>query len=212
MGEGTGAGVLATAFCKWMQTQLGYQITTRRVLVRGQAGHAPYVVTIHGRSVGATWRFLFSFGVGVAVLAIVQQNVHAVGLAELGATPNRLAILGAAALVAAYAGRLRTERHAWVECLDAAKPVSTREIRNLVAAVADVRAKPAAQWQPDAVMVASGVAGYDLDAVALAILHGIECFRRTETAAFERVDNATDCRFPPTRSTLASHRVPAIRK
>jgi hypothetical protein len=190
MEGGAGMGALSAAFSHWMRLRLGYQATTRRVLAYGKAANSPYLVAIHGRSFGTTWRFLHSLGVGAVVLAIVLENMtdHVSGLVESGVTPNRLVVLGAAALLTAHIGKTRTQRHVWVEGLDLARPINQREVRKLIAAIADVRAKPTAKWKPDDVILVSGTAGFESEAVTLATSHGIECFRRSGPAEFERVN------------------------
>jgi hypothetical protein len=65
--------------------------------------------------------------------------------------------------------------------------VNARDIKKLIAAVADVRENPAAKWKPDAVMLVSGLAGFDAEATALAASNGIECFQRNASGDFERV-------------------------
>lgn len=192
MGSSADTGTLAAAFSQWMQLRLGYQATTRRVLAHGKAGKRPYLVAIHGRSVREIWRLLHSLGVGGVILAAVLENMteHASDLAESGVTPNRLVVLGTAALLGAYIGKTRTQRHAWVECRELASPVNQREVRKLIAAVADVCGNSTAKWKPDDVILVSGMAGFDIEAVTLATSEGIDCFRRNAVADFERVNGA----------------------
>lgn len=192
---------LEEAFAEWMTTSLGFTAVSRDHYAKGKAATRAYQVDVHGRLYNPRWRVLYYVAFVIWALAPAaliwpqQQDLAGINAAVedtvRGIVPEAagygLALLGLVAAIVGRVGRNRTTLHAWVECKNRQTRVKRADIEKLQGAVRDVRENPGADWKPARVMMVSG-SGFDVDALAIARTHGIECWERTATGLFRRVE------------------------
>jgi hypothetical protein len=188
---------LEQAFAEWMKVALGYTDTKQRDLINGNAAKRPYEVDVHGQRYSKFWRLLHLGGLCALLLAIgaflmprdlapVNEAVESTVASVLPvATGSGLIVLGLAAFVVGLLGKRKTTTHTWVECKNRKTSVKRADLEKLQGAVRDVRDNPRAEWKPQQVLMVSGSA-FDIDALAIARAHGIECYQRTEQG-FSRI-------------------------
>jgi len=178
-------GNLKREFAQWMRSHLGYQASEENVPVGAVGGVRERGVGVRGEKYGVVWQHLRSVAFVAFAVAVVLRNVAPAPEGDVPVLPNALFCLAAVAYVAAYLGRLRTHRFAWVECKDLKRAVSREDMLALLDTVQRVRASATAKWKPAEVVAVAGAKGFDDDALAFAQSQGVECYRRTESG-FER--------------------------
>lgn len=183
------------AFAEWMLLHLGYQDTEVGVHVQG-GQFRQYRVSVHGRVYDSRWRVGNIIAVVALAAAAIIENTswHTRTNTTSALVANGAGLLALAAFLVGYFGKKRTARHAWVQCKKAARHLSCRDVEKLRATVDDVRSNSSAKWVASNILLVSGPAGFDLEALKLAKSYGIECFLQVGSE-FERARvGATDQR------------------
>lgn len=180
-----------------MESELGYNRTELRVLVRGNSAVRPYEVDIKAEKSSRLWDWikgLAIIAVAVAVLTLASEgempDSERLMRDIVSAVDERLAnyaviIIGVTALILAYLGKKKGTRRAWVECKDTKSSVNRAQVQKLISSVKDVREFEHDDWSPNVVIMVSG-SDFDIDAINIADANDVICYRRCQSG-FEEV-------------------------
>ncbi len=188
---------LEREFSEFMVRRLGYDSVKLRVPVTGRVAQRNYEVDVKGMKYERRWEPLTRVGIFLLLVAIatllLPKEFRAVstffeGLIG-GINPSLAAyamfIVGALAIVLAYAGKRQSEVFAWVECKDRQSNVKRAQVQKLISSSEDVIENEGAKWKPSILIMVSG-SDFDEDALNFAEEHDIQCFRR-KGKSFEEI-------------------------